>query len=126
MFNFQIAWRGKSRVNDKGERIKGKGLNSRFKIQELVCLLADFRTCPPTGGFQISDSRTCPPTGGTCPPTGGFQNLSACWRIHPSTGSGFRLVRLLAELAWWFKPRRGVISSKGRSPLFGANDFYKP
>jgi len=25
MFNFQIAWRGKSRVNDKGERRKDKG-----------------------------------------------------------------------------------------------------
>ncbi len=36
------------------------------------------------------------------------------------------VVRLLTELVRWFKPRRGVISSKGRSPLYGANNFYKP
>jgi len=32
-----------------------------------------------------------------------------------------KLVRLPAELVRWFKPRWGVISSKGRSPLYGAN-----
>jgi len=37
-----------------------------------------------------------------------------------------KIVRLPAELVRWFKPRRGEISSKERSPLYGANDFYKP
>ena len=50
--------------------------------------------------FQIPDSKNCPPTGGNCPTLDGtcpapdgfqiqnlkFQNLSAYWRIHPSTG----------------------------------------
>ncbi len=69
-------------------------------LKELVRLLADSRTCPPPDGFKISDSR--------------FKNLSAYRRI------------LDLELVRWFKPRRGGISSKGRSPLYGANNFYKP
>jgi len=57
-----------------------------------------FRTRPPNGGFLISELARLPA----------------------------ELVGNLTELVWWFKPRRGEISSKGRSPLYGANDFTSP
>ncbi len=41
------------------------------------------------------------------------------------TDSRFQIYGLLFRM--WFKPRRGGISSKGRSPLGkDANDLYKP
>jgi len=40
------------------------------------------------------------------------------------TDSRFQIYGLLFRMC--FKPRRGEIISMGRSPLYGANDFYKP
>jgi len=54
-----------------------------------------FRTRPPNGGFLISELARLP---------------------AELVGNLTELVRLPAKLVWWFKPRRGVISSKGRSP----------
>ncbi len=64
-----------------------------------------FRTRPPNSGFLISELARLP---------------------AELVGNLTELVRLPAKLVWWFKPRRGEISSKERSPLYGANDFTSP
>ncbi len=55
----------KTRIKDKKIQAGFKNLSAYWRIPEPVSLLADSRTCPPTGG-------TCQPTGGTCPDSGGF------------------------------------------------------